>query len=109
MRSVSQSSRPPGPRTSPAMIACPSTDSRRCVADPWLTPPWFAASITTVRVGSTIGQYRILRKIGEGGMGVVFIGEHVLIGRKAAVKVLRPEISQDRGSIERFFNEARAT
>ena len=58
---------------------------------------------------STIGQYRLLRKIGEGGMGVVFIGEHVLIQRKAAIKVLKPEISKGRRSLERFFNEARAT
>jgi len=62
-----------------------------------------------VQVGSTIGQYRVLRKIGEGGMGVVFVGEHVLIGRKAAIKVLKPEISKHRRTIERFFNEARAT
>src|SRR5258708_40101923 len=42
-------------------------------------------------------------------MGVVFVGEHVLIHRKAAIKVLKPEISKNRGSLKRFFNEARAT
>jgi len=62
-----------------------------------------------VRIGSTIGQYRVLRKIGEGGMGVVFVGEHVVIGRQAAIKILKPELSKNRGSVERFFNEARAT
>jgi serine/threonine protein kinase len=61
-----------------------------------------------VRAGSTIGQYRVVRKIGEGGMGVVFVGEHVLIGRKAAIKLLKREVSEHRGTVERFFNEARA-
>jgi len=67
------------------------------------------ATITAVQVGSTIGQYRLLRKVGEGGMGVVFVGEHVLIQRRAAIKLLKPEISKHRRSLERFFNEARAT
>jgi eukaryotic-like serine/threonine-protein kinase len=67
------------------------------------------ATIAAVRIGATIGQYRVLRRIGEGGMGVVFEAEHVLIGRKAAIKVLKPEVSQGRNALERFFNEARAT
>ena len=62
-----------------------------------------------MRIGSTVGQYRVLRQIGEGGMGVVFHGEHVVIGRRAAIKILKPELSKDRGSLERFFNEARVT
>src|SRR5450755_1743887 len=56
-----------------------------------------------------IGPYRLLRKIGEGGMGAVFLGEHSLLGRRAAIKVLLPELSQHRTNIDRFFNEALAT
>jgi serine/threonine protein kinase len=41
-------------------------------------------------------------------MGTVYVGEHTLIGRRAAIKVLRPELSQRREIIDRFFNEARA-
>jgi serine/threonine-protein kinase len=59
--------------------------------------------------GASIGQYRVLRKIGEGGMGAVFLAEHTLIGRRAAIKVLLPELSQRREIVDRFFNEARAT
>jgi eukaryotic-like serine/threonine-protein kinase len=62
-----------------------------------------------VREGSSIGPYRIVRKIGEGGMGTVYLGEHTLIGRRAAIKVLLPELSSRRDSVDRFFNEARAT
>ncbi|HEX7839591.1 MAG TPA: serine/threonine-protein kinase, partial [Kofleriaceae bacterium] len=42
-------------------------------------------------------------------MGAVFLGEHTLIGRRAAIKVLLPELSSKRDSVDRFFNEARAT
>ncbi len=56
-----------------------------------------------------IGQYRILRKIGAGGMGMVFLGEHLLIQRRAAIKTLQPSLSRQPEIVERFFNEARAT
>lgn len=56
---------------------------------------------------ATIGAYRLVRKIGEGGMGAVYLGEHSLLARKAAIKVLRPSLSADRELVERFFHEAR--
>jgi len=46
--------------------------------------------------------------IGRGGMGAVYAGEHVLLGRSAAIKVLLPELSQKQDVVMRFFNEARA-
>ncbi len=61
-----------------------------------------------MREGASIGPYRVIRKLGEGGMGAVFLGEHTLIGRLAAIKVLLPELSSKRDSVDRFFNEARA-
>ena len=42
-------------------------------------------------------------------MGTVFLAEHTLLGRHAAIKVLLPEMSSRRDSVHRFFNEARAT
>ncbi len=62
-----------------------------------------------MNLGSNIGQYRIVRKLGEGGMGVVFLGEHVLLGLRAAIKTLHPTGSLCPEVVERFFNEARAT
>jgi serine/threonine protein kinase len=53
-------------------------------------------------------RYRILRKIGEGGMGTVYAGEHVEIGKAVAVKVLHPAYSRQQDLVERFRREARA-
>jgi len=60
-------------------------------------------------IGQDIGSYRIVAKLGEGGMGAVYLGEHQHIARKAAIKVLLPELSANSQIVARFFNEARAT
>ncbi len=60
-------------------------------------------------IGATVGSYRVLRQIGEGGMGAVYLGEHVMLGRPAAIKILLPTLSHNREMVGRFFNEARAT
>jgi serine/threonine-protein kinase len=59
-------------------------------------------------LGIVIGNYQILRKLGEGGMGAVYLGQHQLLGRRAAIKVLLPELSARPDIVNRFFNEARA-
>ena len=58
--------------------------------------------------GFTLGTYRILQPIGQGGMGVVFLGEHTSLKRRVAIKVLPAEKAKDRLTIERFYREARA-
>ncbi len=58
-------------------------------------------------IGATVGNYKILEKIGEGGMGAVYLAAHPLLGRKAAVKVLLPEHSKKADLVTRFFNEAK--
>src|SRR6185503_19571992 len=59
--------------------------------------------------GTRLGAYRVLRKIGSGGMGSVWLAEHVALGRRAALKVLHPQYSTRADIVRRFFNEARAT
>jgi len=59
-------------------------------------------------LGRTIGSYRIVGKLGEGGMGAVYAAEHALIGKRVAVKVLLPEYSKNTEIVQRFFNEAKA-
>jgi len=58
--------------------------------------------------GAVIGSYQIVRKLGEGGMGAVYLGHHALLGRRAAIKVLLPALSARPDVVNRFFNEARA-
>jgi serine/threonine-protein kinase len=58
--------------------------------------------------GQTIGNYRILNKIGTGGMGAVFVAEHPAIGKKVAVKVIHRELAANKEVVSRFFQEARS-
>jgi eukaryotic-like serine/threonine-protein kinase len=53
-------------------------------------------------------RYRVIRKIGEGGMGTVYAGEHVEIGKAVAIKILHPAYSTQQDLVERFRREARA-
>lgn len=57
-------------------------------------------------INSTIGEYRLVQKLGEGGMGEVYQGVHSKIGRVVAVKILS-QASEGAEFVERFLNEAR--
>ena len=56
----------------------------------------------------TIGNYKVLERIGAGGMGSVFLCEHKFMRRRAAVKVLPISQSNDPAALQRFYREARA-
>ena len=60
-----------------------------------------------LRLGMVLGNYRLVRIIGEGGVGTVYEGEHLRLGRRMALKVLHPDIATAE-QVVRFFNEARA-
>jgi serine/threonine-protein kinase len=60
-------------------------------------------------VGTTLAEkYKIIRKIGTGGMGAVYEAEHKVIGRRVAIKTLHLQFATDQGLVRRFTNEARA-
>jgi len=58
--------------------------------------------------GTEVGGYIIDGKLGQGGMGVVYRAKHPVIGKRAAIKILRPEVSRSPITVERFIQEARA-
>jgi TolB protein len=58
-------------------------------------------------IGQRIGNYRIESLLGAGGMGRVYRGVHLHLDRRAAIKLLRPELAEDAGFVRRFLREAR--
>ncbi|MCB9558340.1 MAG: serine/threonine protein kinase [Deltaproteobacteria bacterium] len=72
-----------------------------------MTPPPGPASDSLI--GQTVtGRYRVLRKLGEGGMGTVYLAEHIAIEKKIALKVLLHEYARKADLKERFLQEAKA-
>ena len=60
------------------------------------------------RIGSEIGHYKILSRLGRGGMGEVFLAQDTKLGRNIALKLLPPEFTRDHERVQRFRQEARA-
>ena len=53
------------------------------------------------------GRYRVLEKLGEGGMGTVYLAEQIAINRKVALKILHPDYARDQEFVRRFRQEAK--
>jgi serine/threonine-protein kinase len=76
--------------------------------EPAVAPVTAALEPTPVDLtGQTLGHYRLVRRLGVGGMGSVYLGEQTLIGARVAVKVLHPHLAQDESLRSRFYAEAR--
>ena len=62
--------------------------------------------MSAIVAGSTLGAYRILEQVGQGGMATVYKGYHASLRRYVAIKVLPAELAQDPGFRKRFEEEA---
>ncbi len=58
--------------------------------------------------GALVGEYRVVDRVGEGGMGTVYCAVHPIIGKKVAIKVLAARLAENQNAIRRFVLEARA-
>ena len=77
----------------PGAAVCPTDGTPLVAGDP--------------RIGQVLGdRYRLLARIAEGGMGTIYRAEHVVLRKRMAVKVLRPELSLDLDLVRRFQQEA---
>jgi serine/threonine-protein kinase len=77
-------------------------------ADVAAAGPVRADELLELKAGSMVGEYRIDGPLGEGGMATVYAATHPLIGKRAAIKVMTPQLSADTAAVERFVQEARA-
>ncbi len=68
----------------------------------------FLQPATDARTGMRAGSYLLMGPLGEGGMGHVYRGEHVVIRKDVAIKVLRPQLASEQQLVDRFLMEARA-
>jgi serine/threonine-protein kinase len=62
--------------------------------------------LSGIMIGQKIAHFNILQKLGEGGMGIVYLAQDLKLERKVAIKFLPPHLSNDKNTIERFEREA---
>ncbi len=74
-----------------------------------MTPlPESAVAVSDPLVGATVGSFRIVRQLGRGGMGTVYLAEHPVIGSKVAIKFLHEAMASSAEIVGRFYDEAKA-
>ena len=96
--------------TAPVGHATASSDSNRTAAASLpgnTSAPLFGPPAADGEVG-TLGPYRVVKELGKGAMGAVYLATDTRLNRKLALKVMLPEFAADAAAKERFLREARA-
>jgi len=83
------------------------TEATTAVGTTAATLPLSVVADADARVGTVLGSYLLRCRIGEGAMGHVYMAEHVRLGRRVALKILRSELASRRSALARFVREAR--
>ena len=100
---------PAGADVNASMVGIPTDETAAPTGDTQQSPEVrFGPPAQPGEVG-TLGPYRVLKMLGRGGMGAVYLAMDTRLHRKLAMKVMRPEYAADPVSKERFLREARAT
>jgi serine/threonine protein kinase len=92
---------PPAPAARVPLAGVDADESTR----PWYRVP--AAHADDFAIPQTIGNYRVLTRVAEGGMGVVLKGEHTALDRLVAIKLMKPALAGNQAFATRFMREAR--
>jgi eukaryotic-like serine/threonine-protein kinase len=95
---------PPVTGSTPAVSAGSASAAMAVAPVPYDEPP----PTTDLVAGFVVGEYRIEKKIGEGGMGAVYSATHPMIGKRAAIKVISAALGTDASAVNRFVQEARS-
>jgi serine/threonine-protein kinase len=86
-----------------------ATPAPRSTSNPTPGGPRIVTGANDPLLGNVLDdRYRIIRRLGTGGMATVYLAEHMFIGRKVALKVLHPQLAADENFVRRFLNEGRA-
>jgi serine/threonine protein kinase len=80
----------------------------RTLARQELITRWQAGQLLAGRSVFYLGKYRLIELLGRGGMGNVFLGQHVMMNRRVALKIISRQVGKDHASLDRFLAEARA-
>ncbi|HET6424367.1 MAG TPA: SUMF1/EgtB/PvdO family nonheme iron enzyme, partial [Planctomycetaceae bacterium] len=107
-------SRSQEPKSTMANVADPSIEATvqptrsSGPVDPTITPQSVAGATVLLEAGTTLGPYRLLSKLGEGGMGAVYKAQHEHLDKTVAIKVLPQQLTQHADSVARFKREMKA-
>ena len=105
--------KPPAVAEVETLVTAPSEDSSQRPTmlfggDGLAPPPAAVAPANDPLVGTQVGSFRLVRLLGRGGMGSVYLAEHPVIGSKVAVKFLHESLAENPQVVARFYDEARA-